>query len=72
VIAGTLSVAQDVKPYPGSRFDDKPGQQASAVEKGMKVRVYTAGDSFEKVYDFYKSLYKEVAVPFPKQTLPNG
>ena len=72
VITGTLSVAQDFKQYPGSRFDDKASQQASAVEKGMEVQVYTTGDSFEKVHTFYKSLYKEIAVPFPQQTLPNG
>ena len=40
--------------------------------KNMEVRVYTSGDNFEKVYSFYKSLYKEVAVPFPKQILSNG
>jgi hypothetical protein len=72
VIAGTSSVAQDFKQYPGSRFEEKPSQQPSAVDKETEVQVYTTGDSFEKVYGFYKSLYKEVAVPFPKQTLPNG
>jgi hypothetical protein len=55
---------------PGS--NDKASQQASAVDKGMEVQVYTTGDSFEKVHTFYKFFYKEIAVPFPKQTLPNG
>lgn len=72
VIAGTLSVAQDFKQYPGSRLDDKASQQASAVDKGMEVQVYTTGDAFEKVYSFYKSLYKEIAVPFSRQTTPTG
>jgi hypothetical protein len=72
LIAGTWSVAQDFKPYPGSTLDDKASQQASAVERGMEVQVYTSGDNFEKVCSFYKSLYKEVAVPFSKQALPNG
>jgi hypothetical protein len=72
VIAGTFSIAQDFKQYPGSRREEKPSQQASAVDKEMDVQVYTTGDSFEKVYGFYKSLYKEVAAPFPKQKLPNG
>jgi peptidoglycan hydrolase-like amidase len=71
-IAATLSVAQDFKPYPGSRLDEKASQQASAVDKGTEVQVYTTGDAFEKVRGFYTSLYREVAVPFPKPTLPNG
>jgi hypothetical protein len=70
-IAGMLSVAQDFKPYPGSRFDDKASQQVSAVESGMEVQVYTTGDDFEKVRAFYGSLYREVAAPFPKPTLPH-
>jgi hypothetical protein len=72
VIAGMLSFAQDFKPYPGSRHEEKTSQQASAVDKELDVQVYTTGDSFEKVYGFYKSVYKEVAVPFPKQKFPNG
>lgn len=72
VIAGTLSVAQDFKQYPGSRLDDKASQQASALDKGMEVQVYTTSDAFEKVHSFYKSLYKEIAAPFPRQTLPTG
>jgi hypothetical protein len=71
-VLGALSFAQEFKSYPGSRREEKPSQQASAVDKEMDVQVYTTGDSFEKVCDFYKSLYKEVAVPFPKQKLPNG
>jgi hypothetical protein len=71
-IFSVLGFAQDFKPYPGSRLDEKASQQSSAVEKGMEVQVYTSSDNFEKVYSFYKSLYKEVAVPFPKQTLPSG
>ena len=72
LIAGTWSVAQDFKPYPGSTLDDTASQQASALERGVEVTVYTSDDNFEKVYSFYKSLYKEVADPFPRQILPNG
>ena len=72
VIAGTLSFAQDFKPYPGSQLDGKASQQVSAIKKGTEVQVYTTGDTFEKVYGFYNALYKEAAVPWPKQTLPNG
>ncbi len=70
-ILSASSFAQDFKRYPGSRFEERPSQQPSAGDKEMEVQVYTTGDSFEKVYSFYKSLYKEVAIPFPKQTLPN-
>lgn len=72
VMTVTLSAAQEFQPYPGSSLDDNASQQASAVENGMEVQVYTTTDDFEKVYSFYKSIYKEVAAPFAKQTLPNG
>jgi hypothetical protein len=46
-IAGTLSVAQDFKQYPGSTLAAKASQQASAVGKGMEVRLHTTRDTFE-------------------------
>ena len=61
-IAGPLSFAQDFKQYPGSQ--EKPSQQSSSLNKEMDVQIYTTGDSFEKVCEFYKLLYKEVTVPF--------
>lgn len=70
--AAYFSTAQDLRTYPGSRPDGKASQQASAVQRGMEVQVYSTSDEFEKVYAFYKALYKEVSVPFPKQTLPSG
>src|SRR5438034_978387 len=72
VLAGTLSAAQDFKQYPGSKLEEKAGRQASAAAKGLECQVYTTGDSFDKVYAFYKGLYKEFPTPFPAQNLPGG
>jgi hypothetical protein len=71
-ITVTASFAQDFKQYPGSRLDEQAGRQASAAAKGLECQVYATGDSFDKVYAFYKGLYKEFSTPFPTQKLPNG
>jgi hypothetical protein len=67
---GTAAVAQDFKQYPGSKLDEQAGRQASAVAKGLECQVYTTNDGFDKVYAFYKGLYKEFPTPFPVQKLP--
>ncbi|MDP8980924.1 MAG: hypothetical protein M3O35_10065, partial [Acidobacteriota bacterium] len=36
--------------------------EASAAAPGKKSEVYTTGDSFDKVYAFYKGLYKEFSM----------
>jgi hypothetical protein len=72
VILSALSLALDFSQYPGSKLDEKASQQASSVAKGMECQVYITADSYDKVYTYYKALYKEVAVPFPSQKLPNG
>src|SRR6266700_7949326 len=69
---GTAAVAQDFKQYPGSKLDEQAGHQASSVAKGLECRVYTTSDGSDKVYAFYKGLYKEFPTPFPTQKLPNG
>ncbi len=69
---GTAAVAQDFKQYPGSKLDEQAGRQASAPAKGLQCQVYTTGDGFDKVYTFYKALYKEFPTSFPSQKLPNG
>jgi hypothetical protein len=72
-IAGMLSAtAQDFRQYPGSNLDDKASQQASAVARGMECRVFTTSDSYDKVYAYYKGLYKEFTAPFPRQKLHDG
>jgi len=72
VLAGTLSVAQDFKQYPGAKLDEQAGRQSSATAKDLECQVYTTSDAYDKVHAFYKSLYKEFPTPFPTQKLPNG
>jgi hypothetical protein len=67
------SFAQDFKPYPGSKLDDKASREASAAAPGKTSQVYTTSDSLDKVYAFYKGMYKEdtkLAARAPK--LPSG
>jgi hypothetical protein len=52
-------VAQDFKPYAGSKLDEKGSREASAAAPGKQSDVYTTGDAFDKVLAFYKGLYKE-------------
>jgi hypothetical protein len=72
VALSTTAVAQDFKPYPGSRVDEAAGRQASVATSGLQCEVYTSGDNFDKIYAFYKGLYREVRTPFLVQKLPNG
>lgn len=69
---GTTVVAQDFKQYPGSRLDEKAGAQASSSSRGVKCEVYTTTDDYDKIYAFYKGVYREFVAPFPKPQLPNG
>jgi len=52
-------LAQDFKPYPGSKRDEKGSRAASATAPGKQSDVYTTDDAFDKVYAFYKGLYQE-------------
>jgi len=70
IVAG-MCLAQDFKPYAGAKLDDKASREASAAVPGKQSEVYTTGDSFDKVYAFYKGVYKEFSMRgAPK--LPNG
>jgi len=72
VICCALLVQIDFKQYPGSRLDEQAKCATTAFSKDLDCTVYTTGDSFEKVYSFYKALYPEVSIPIPVQKLPNG
>jgi hypothetical protein len=64
-------LAQEFKPYAGSKLDEKASSDATAAVPGKQSEVYTTGDAFDKVYAFYKSLYKEYTMSgSPK--LPSG
>jgi len=70
ILAG-MSLAQDFKPYAGAKLDDKASREASAAVPGKQSEVYTTGDSFDKVYAFYKCVYKEFSMRGAPR-LPNG
>jgi len=64
-------LAQEFKPYAGSKIDEKASSEATAAVPGKQSEVYTTGDAFDKVYAFYKALYKEYSMSgSPK--LPSG
>jgi hypothetical protein len=65
-------LAQDFKPYAGSKLDDKASSEASASVPGKQSEVYTTNDSLDKVYAFYKSVYKESTMRNTGPTLPSG
>ena len=65
-------LAQDFKPYTGSKLDDKASQEASAAAPGKQSEVYTTSDAFDKVYAFYKGLYKEYTMRSSGPKLPSG
>ena len=67
-----LCLAQDFKPYAGSKLDEKASRDASAAAPGKQSEVYTTGDALDKVYAFYKSLYKEYTMRSTGPKLPSG
>ena len=64
-------LAQNYKPYPGAKLDEKSSREASAAAPGKQSQVFTTGDVFEKVYSFYKALYKEYTMSSSPK-LPSG
>jgi len=41
-------LAQDFKPYAGSKLDEKASREASAAAPGKQSEVYTTADSFDQ------------------------
>jgi hypothetical protein len=79
IVVGVLLVAvnppclaQDFKPYPSAKLDEKASREASAAAPGKQSQVFTAEDTFEKVYSFYKGLYKEYTMSSSSPKLPSG
>src|SRR5450755_2007525 len=68
----TLCLAQEFKPYTGAKLDDKASREASAAAPGKQSEVYTTGDSLDKVYAFYKGMYKEFSMRSTGPKLPSG
>ncbi len=67
-----LCLAQKFTPYAGAKLDEKASGEASGAAPGKRSQVYTTGDSLDKVYAFYKSIYKEVTMRSTGPTLPSG
>jgi hypothetical protein len=64
--------AQDFKPYPGSKVDEKASREASAAVPGKESQAYTTTDALDKVSAFYKGLYKEITMRSSGPKLPSG
>ncbi len=67
-----LCLAQDFKPYAGSKLDEKASRDASAAAPGKQSQVYTTGDALDKVYAYYKGQYKEITMRSTGPKLPSG
>ena len=65
-------LAQDFKPYPGSKLDEKASREASAAAPGKESQVYTTMDAIDQVSAFYKGLYKEITMGSSGPKLPSG
>lgn len=65
---GSLIVAGSMQ----ANRDEKGTHDASAAAPGKQSEVYTTDDAFDKVYAFYKGLYKEYTMGRPGPKLPSG
>jgi hypothetical protein len=70
LLAASPTLAQDIKPYPGAAADTASSHQCT--HGGTQCQVFTTPDSFDKLYAFYKGVYREAKWPVPAPTLPNG
>jgi hypothetical protein len=66
-------IAQELKLFPGAQLDDKASSAASKTVPGKESKVYTTSESFEKVFAFYKGVYKQdTSMPATGPKLPSG
>jgi len=82
LVFSIIALAADFKPYPSSKIDEKATQEANQMAAGSKMgkapksTIYTASDSFEKVFAFYSGMAKEFKMPHQKEgkvkKLPSG
>ena len=64
------AMAQEFVQYPGSWLDQRASQEASNANN--ECHVFLAGDSYEKVYNFYKKRYAQFVFMAPAPKLPSG
>jgi len=62
--------AEQFEVYPGAVLD-APATKAASYGR-TQSQVYVTNDSYDRVYAFYKSRYKENPWPLPSATLPSG
>ena len=81
VTMSTIAFAGQFKVYPGAKVDKKATEEAqqlvvgTKLGKGTRTSIYTTGDSFKKVFDFYKGIAKEYKMPWmgaKVKRLPSG
>jgi|SRR5579871_4385145 len=65
VLIPTPCRAQDFKPYPGAKLDEQASRDASAAAADKESQVFTTDDAYDRVYAFYKALYKEGEMRYP-------
>jgi hypothetical protein len=73
LVFSSALIAQELKPFPGSRLDENASAEASKTVPGKESKVYTTSESFDKVFAFYKGLYKQdTTMPATGPKLPSG
>lgn len=81
VTMSTIAFAGPFKVYPGAKVDKKATEEAqqlvigTKLGKGTRTSIYTTGDSFKKVFDFYNGIAKEYKMPWMSdkvKKLPSG
>lgn len=70
LFAIALAPGQETKIYPGAKFDADSSRQASSAKTHSQV--YLSDDGFEKVYAYYKALYRETPFSPPAPVLKSG
>jgi hypothetical protein len=73
---GIPALAQDFKPYAGSKIDKAATEEAAryaATQPGLQMTVYFSTDPYEKVYEYYKQHAHEFrTVGKRTRKLPDG
>lgn len=76
LVLGIPALAQNYRPYPGSKLDKAAADEAKAYaasEPGLEMTVYFSSDPFEKVLEYYKVHAREYVMPGKRtRKLPDG
>lgn len=73
ISASAFGIAEELKVFPGSRLDEKASAEASQAAPGKVSQVYVTSESFDKVFAFYKGIYKQdLSMHSTGPKLPSG